>query len=87
MIAKYGPEPSADERGTIIVGAHYDVFEEPPGADDNASGVAGLIELGRMLATAQLGAPVTLVAFATEEPPFFRSDATGSADHSGREGD
>ncbi|MCK4563037.1 MAG: M28 family peptidase, partial [Verrucomicrobia bacterium] len=41
VIATFGP-PTASR---IVVGAHYDAFREHPGADDNASGVAGLIEL------------------------------------------
>jgi hypothetical protein len=45
VIALFGPD--TEER--IVVGAHYDAFEELPGADDNASGVAGLIELAYLL--------------------------------------
>ena len=47
VISEYG----SLEKGapTIVVGAHYDAFGELAGADDNASGVAGLLELGRML--------------------------------------
>jgi len=72
-----GPETA--ER--VVVGAHYDVADELPGADDNASAVAGLIELARLLAAAPPRATVELVAYCLEEPPFFRSAQMGSAQH------
>jgi len=65
----------------IIVGAHYDAFGNTPGADDNASAVAGLIELARLLADIELQHTVELVAYCTEEPPFFGTDDMGSARH------
>jgi Zn-dependent M28 family amino/carboxypeptidase len=55
----------------IVVGAHYDSVDGSPGADDNASAVAVLIELARMLADRSLARTVKLVAFVNEEPPFF----------------
>lgn len=77
VIAAFGPETA--ER--IVVGAHYDVAGPYPGADDNASGVAGLIELGRLLSKQELKTRVELVAFTLEEPPFFRTTGMGSAVH------
>ena len=65
----------------IVVGAHYDSCDSTPGADDNASGVAGLIELARLLSGTTLRHTVELVAFSTEEPPFFGSRDMGSARH------
>jgi Zn-dependent M28 family amino/carboxypeptidase len=65
----------------IVVGAHYDVCGAQPGADDNASGVAGLLELARMLSYTQTKYRIDLVAFALEEPPYFRSPAMGSYIH------
>jgi hypothetical protein len=65
----------------VVVGAHYDVYGELPGADDNASGVAGLLELGRLLSACPPPGPVELVAYSTEEPPYFGSDQMGSAVH------
>ena len=65
----------------VVVGAHYDTFGELPGADDNASGVAGLLELGRLLGAHEPQGPVELVAYSTEEPPFFGSEQMGSALH------
>jgi Zn-dependent M28 family amino/carboxypeptidase len=66
---------------TIVIGAHYDAFGELPGADDNASGVAGLIELAKMLSQAPLKHRVELVAYTLEEPPHFRSERMGSHIH------
>jgi Peptidase family M28 len=58
--------------GTIVAGAHYDSVPGSPGADDNASAVAILIELAAMKL------PVRFVAFANEEMPYFLSDEMGS---------
>jgi hypothetical protein len=74
--------PGADD-ARVIVGAHYDACDDTPGADDNASGVAGLIGLGRLLGRAKLQHTVELVAYCTEEPPFFATDHMGSAHHAG----
>jgi Zn-dependent M28 family amino/carboxypeptidase len=52
-----------------------------PGADDNASGVAGLIELGKLLARAKLKSRVILAAYALEEPPHFSGPEMGSVFH------
>ena len=56
---------------SIVVGAHYDSARGSPGADDNASAVAALLELGRVLAAAPRVRTLRLVAFVNEEPPFF----------------
>lgn len=83
VVAEFGPE--ASRRPVLVVGAHYDVFAARrdcfPGADDNASGTAGLLELARLLATQPPNAPVELVAYTNEEPPFFGSGEMGSAIH------
>jgi hypothetical protein len=80
VIASFGPE-----RGLVlVVGAHYDSFGEfgaNPGADDNASGTAGLLELARLLDGRPLRHRVDLVAYANEEPPYFGSPWMGSAVH------
>lgn len=62
----------------IVIGAHYDTVSGTPGADDNASGVAGLLELARLFAGKDLDRTIRLVAFTNEEPPFFRSRNMGS---------
>lgn len=86
VIATFGPE-----RGELtIIGAHYDAFCEPrplPGADDNASGAAALLELARLLAREHVSRRIALVAYSTEEPPFFASDDMGSAVHARGLGD
>ncbi|MGR2740142.1 M28 family peptidase [Billgrantia sp. Q4P2] len=66
----------ADE--VLVVGAHYDTVRGTPGADDNASGVAVLIELANLLQDAELDRSLHLVAFVNEEMPFFGSEAMGS---------
>lgn len=77
VIARFGPAT----RERILVGAHYDAAGPYPGADDNASGVAGLIELGRLLADTSLPMRVELVSYPLEEPPYFRTRHMGSAVH------
>ncbi|MEL7537604.1 MAG: M28 family peptidase [Pseudomonadota bacterium] len=68
----------------IVIGAHYDAFDGLPGADDNASGVAGVLELARLLAGAELPVTVILVAYALEEPPNFGTPSMGSVHHARR---
>lgn len=68
-----------DARRVLVVGAHYDTVPGSPGADDNASGVAGLIEMARALRALPLACTVRLVAFVNEEPPFFFTRRMGSA--------
>jgi Peptidase family M28 len=62
--------------GPIVVGAHYDTVPGSPGADDNASAVAVLIELHKMLAPEQL--PLALVAFVNEELPYSFTPECGA---------
>ena len=78
VIGSFGPDTG--ER--VVVGAHYDAAGALPGADDNASGVAGLLELARRLGSG--GAPsarVDLVAFTLEEPPYYDTPWMGSHVH------
>jgi len=70
-----GSDPSA---GAIVIGAHYDAYGDMPGADDNASGVAVLLELARTLPDGPTKRTHYLVAFSTEEPPHFGTDDMGS---------
>ncbi len=67
----------------IVVGAHYDVFDDTPGADDNASAVAGLLETARLLhhLGSNLKYRIDLVAYPNEEPPYFATEYMGSAVH------
>ena len=62
----------------IVVGGHYDSVDGTPGADDNASGTAGVIELSRMLRNEPADRTIKFVAFVNEEPPFFFSEDMGS---------
>ena len=62
----------------LVVGAHYDTVRTTPGADDNASGVAGLLALAGRLASVRMSKTVRFVAFALEEPPFYRTRKMGS---------
>jgi hypothetical protein len=62
----------------LIVGAHYDSVSTTPGADDNASGVAGVLGLARALTGTQLAKTVRFVAFALEEWPVYRSSNMAS---------
>jgi Zn-dependent M28 family amino/carboxypeptidase len=62
----------------LVVGAHYDTVRTTPGADDNASGVAGLLGLAKLLAGKPLDKTVRFVAFALEEPPAYRTKNMGS---------
>jgi hypothetical protein len=70
VICSFGPE--AGER--IIVGAHYDVQGDQPGADDNASGVAGLLELSRLVQAlkTELKCRIDFVAYTLEEGQLFK---------------
>src|SRR5574337_1390955 len=63
----------------LLIGAHYDSVQGSPGANDNASGVAALLELSRLFATITPALTVRFVAFVNEEPPFFLTRLQGSA--------
>lgn len=67
----------------LIVGAHYDVAGDQPGADDNASAVAGLLETARMVSKNQpeLDYGIDFVAYCLEEAPFFTTKEMGSYIH------
>jgi hypothetical protein len=62
----------------VLIGAHYDSAHGTPGADDNASGVAAMLEISRALAGERLPALVRCVAFVNEEPPWFYGELMGS---------
>ena len=79
VIASYDP----DKPKRLIVGAHYDVCGDQPGADDNASAVAGLLEVARMVFAERpdLDYGIDFVAYCLEEPPFWETDLMGSNIH------
>jgi len=72
-----------DKTARIIVGAHYDVCGDQPGADDNASAVAGLLELARLISSYAHDSEYRFdfVAYSLEEPPFFGTEKMGSYIH------
>ena len=77
VICSFGTENSK----RIVVGAHYDVCGNQEGADDNASGVVGLLELARQLKGKKLKYRIDLVAYTLEEPPYYRTEFMGSFIH------
>ena len=74
VVASLGPVDAP----RFVIGAHYDAAGPYPGADDNASGVAGVLELARRLARETFKLRVDLVAFCLEEPPHFGLETMGS---------
>jgi hypothetical protein len=87
-LVKNGSRPAfnvvAEQEGTerpdevVIIGAHYDSARGVPGAGDNASGVAVLLELARRATGVRLNRSVRFCAFANEEPPHTRRRSMGS---------
>ncbi|MGQ3888894.1 M20/M25/M40 family metallo-hydrolase [Legionella sp. CNM-1927-20] len=76
IIAEHKGSKLVDE--IIIIGAHYDTVFGSPGADDNGSGVAALLELARLLKDNPTKRTIRFVAFVNEEPPFFQTPEMGS---------
>ena len=76
IIAQH-PNVTDEDVPILIVGAHYDTLGSP-GADDNASGVAGVLELARLMSTETPKMPLKFIAFVNEEPPFFLTEKMGS---------
>ena len=74
----YGSELSNE---VIVLGAHYDTVWMTPGADDNASGVAVMLELAKKISNMSLKRSVRFVAFANEEYPHFFTSDMGSLHH------
>ncbi len=74
-------EKAGLEKDVVVIGAHYDTVPGTPGADDNASAVAGLLELARLHRNIPNRKPLLFVAFANEEPPCFGFSNMGSMVH------
>jgi len=74
------PAGRSADPDVIVVGAHYDSVSGSPGANDNASGAAAVIELARLLRDLDTvgGKRIRLALFVNEEPPYFRTEAMGS---------
>jgi Zn-dependent M28 family amino/carboxypeptidase len=62
----------------ILLGAHYDTVPGSPGANDNGTGIAALLELSRLFATFDPNLTLRFVAFVNEEAPFFTNRTQGS---------
>lgn len=62
----------------LLIGAHYDSVIGSPGANDNGSGIAALLELSRLFTRLAPDISVRFVAFVNEEPPFFMWKQMGS---------
>lgn len=79
VIASY----NRNRQNRLIVGAHYDVCGDQPGADDNASAIAGLLESARMVAATEpdIDYRIDFTSFCLEEPPFFATQQMGSYQH------
>ncbi len=79
VIASVGPENGQ----RLVIGAHYDVCGDQPGADDNASGIAGLLEIARFAKAyeSRLRHRIDFVAYTLEEPPHFATTSMGSYVH------
>ncbi len=78
IIGEVDGAPEGRREAALIIGAHYDTDIATPGADDNASGVAVLLELARLAAESPPARPVRFAAFTLEEPPAFLTRHMGS---------
>lgn len=76
IIAEIKGRDQPDE--IVVIGAHYDSVRGSPGANDNASGVAALLELARLFCDRPQSRTLRLAAFVNEEPPFFKTEKMGS---------
>lgn len=72
------PAKDGNSDGVWVLGAHYDTAPGTPGADDNASAVAVMLEAARLLRAHPPARGVRFVAFSTEEPPSFTTRDMGS---------
>jgi Zn-dependent M28 family amino/carboxypeptidase len=74
---------NTDKTERVVIGGHYDVCGDQKGADDNASAVAGLLEIARLVDSLQPNLPyrIDFVSYCLEEPPNFRTNNMGSYVH------
>ena len=76
------PRATVSDPDVIVIGAHYDSAQGTPGANDNASGVAAVLELARLLRDLDSnGKRIRFVLFVNEEPPYFGTEAMGSLNY------
>ena len=67
--------PSRERQAALVVGAHYDTVQASPGADDNASALAVLLEVAKRISQIEMTRPVWLAAFCLEEQGLLGSRA------------
>ena len=83
-----GDNIEVEVRGTskeiVVIGAHYDTVDPSPGADDNSSGVAGVLAMARRCAHAHPQRTLRFVFFVAEEPPNFKTESMGSYQYAKR---
>jgi hypothetical protein len=72
---------SAKPEEIVVVGAHYDTAPGTPGANDNGTGVAVLLEMARALKDETFQRTIRYVAFVNEEPPYYFTERMGSRVH------
>lgn len=72
-------------REIIVVGAHYDTVEDTPGADDNDSALAVLLEMCRLLKDSSPARTIKFVFFSLEERPAFATRSMGSEVYAGKQ--
>ena len=82
-VSRSSVAPGAKPERIFIIGAHYDSAPGAPGANDNGSGTAAVLELARLLKTMRpsQGTEVKFVFFVNEEPPYFMGEEMGSMQH------
>jgi Zn-dependent M28 family amino/carboxypeptidase len=81
---------STEPTQAVVIGAHYDTVPGCPGANDNGTGIAAVLELARRFAGRRRRRTIRFAAFVNEEPPFFQTAAMGSwvyANEAKRRGD
>ena len=71
-------EGTARSEEIVVLGAHYDTVTGCPGANDNGTGIAAVLELARRFAGRPQARTIRFVAFVNEEPPFFQTPQMGS---------
>jgi Zn-dependent M28 family amino/carboxypeptidase len=73
-----GESIGTDPAEILLIGAHYDTVSNCPGANDNGTGVAAMLELSRRFTERTHTRTIRFVAFVNEEPPFFQTSQMGS---------
>jgi hypothetical protein len=71
-------EGSDKAKPVLVIGAHYDSVAGSPGADDNGSGVAAVLELARIMKNEPIARSIVFAFFTNEEPPYSQTDSMGS---------